>query len=316
MNCPNCGLLNNGGAYCNNCGKPLISNNNISQNEVPGEMQNIQSQMQINNNPSGILTVNSNQQPFSESFEINDNELLNAYICTNVNELRNGSFSWCTFFFGAIYMFYRKMWILGILYMALNCIPIVGLISWIYFSVIFKKEYVKNAVSKIEQIKFDNPRSTQQELKYLCSKKGGTTIWPIIVFGILPLLVLAVAIPTIIILLTFKGNVPQIDKARNNAIILQAETYIDAADRWYEGFYSPDGYVDIKCISISTINNDYSLNSSSFYGYVEVNPSMDKETYKIYMTDGEKGIYGKTITELRSISVVDIDDIEIPSYCR
>ena len=105
MNCPFCGSSVSGGTVCHHCGKSLVLNS-YNQNMFSNNVQN-----------NNVATINSQnvyaQQPVDGVLEIDDNELLNIYIGKNAASLRDNSFSWCTFFFGAPYMFYRKMWITG-----------------------------------------------------------------------------------------------------------------------------------------------------------------------------------------------------------
>lgn len=325
MNCPNCGSINNGGTFCNNCGKSLIQNNNVNQNMVQGGVngvnpqvtnygastQSINQNINVNSNQVGLQTMISNQQPAEESFEINDNELLNAYIGKNVTTLRDNSFSWCAFFFGTTYMFYRKMWIMGIINAVLRCIPVVSIISAFYFAINFKKEYVKNAISKIEQIKFDNPRTTQKELQYLCSKKGGTAIWAIIVFGVLPVIIVFL----LSIVISMNAVLPQMNKARSNAMVTEAETYAKAIVSKYTA--EPNyGEAAPECVRIDTLNKYLNKYNSSNEGYILVNDVYDTNGYIIYMTNGEIGIYGSRIGNLSASSVTNVKSINIPSYCE
>ena len=93
MNCPNCGSINNGGTFCNNCGKSLIQNNNVNQNMVQGEVngvnpqvtnygastQSINQNINVNSNQVGLQTMISNQRPAEESFEINESCVFSEY---------------------------------------------------------------------------------------------------------------------------------------------------------------------------------------------------------------------------------------------
>ena len=131
-NCPNCGSkVNQGEAFCKVCGTKLSSPQNITNNTQQYQQytnqntnsisqlinyQNINNQ-QINNN------LNS-QQPQNNIYQNNiiynnDNEyLIDSYIGKNAEKLKNGGFSTNTFFFGSLYVLYRKMWLLGFIWLA------------------------------------------------------------------------------------------------------------------------------------------------------------------------------------------------------
>lgn len=197
MNCGNCGSnVNPGDMFCQKCGAG-INNSKNSQNTV-----------------------------------INDEVLVDAYIGKNIEELRKGNFSWCTFFFDVYYAFYRKMWLFSLLYFlsylvvfALLMVLILILIKQtneitfiqnyvkyyliiyggisltslalrLVFSFKFKKAYLKQATKKVEQIKIRNMGKTNEEIKKECSKKGGTSIFGIFLSLLLPVvLIVLISIP-------------------------------------------------------------------------------------------------------------------------
>lgn len=173
MYCSNCGAnINNGQSFCAVCGT-----------KVPSQ-------------PMNYLENNNVGQPFNNySGEANDEELLDAYIGKNAEKIkRKGneavSFSAPEFLCGLGYAVYRKMYMLAILQflgflIALIFLPtfwvyIYGAIKWIVI-LQFDKWYLKNAKEKVEKIKSENRGASQQDLIKICRKKGGTSIWGIIV---------------------------------------------------------------------------------------------------------------------------------------
>lgn len=122
--------------------------------------------------------------------EKNINEaLVNAYIGTGdkVDKLKNGSFSWCAFFFGPLYFMYRKMVGLGIAILLLEtviaslsiplsvCLLIDVIIS-VSLGLLFKKLYVKHVEKETEKIKNSNATKTDEEIITLCTKKGKPSV--------------------------------------------------------------------------------------------------------------------------------------------
>lgn len=144
--------------------------------------------------------------------QINNDELINAYIGVNAEKLRKGKFSLWTCLFGTAYVFYRKMWLLGFAWHLLNMfislitifvtlkifnvvelfqsstystpaiiVFVISCILNIIVSFLFKKLYIKKATKKVEKIKQRNSDKTNEELKKICAKKGSTTVIGIVV---------------------------------------------------------------------------------------------------------------------------------------
>ena len=115
-NCPNCGSNTNpGDAFCNVCGTNLSlpQNNSLNNPQVNNQIQNSVQIQGLQQMPSSNNTIGSQ----------NDMEVLvDAYIGKNADKIKNGKFSFCSFFFGVIYVFYRKMWSVGLKWLVINII--------------------------------------------------------------------------------------------------------------------------------------------------------------------------------------------------
>lgn len=259
MNCGNCGSnVNPGDMFCQNCGAG-INNSNNSQNTV-----------------------------------INAEILVDAYIGKNIEELRKGNFSWCTFFFDVFYAFYRKMWLFGILCLLsylvwafLIVILIVLLVKQTneitfiqnyvkYYSIIyggiiltslalrlifsfkFKKAYLKHATKKVEQIKVRNMGKTNEEIKKECSKKGGTSIFGIFLSLLLPIILyLLLAIPYAI------QTKNTLDKVQNSVAKDSAYIIIEEVEMAYFA-----ASIDKETITLEDVRNEYRGMSSTWRGNV------------------------------------------------
>ena len=230
--CINCGAeIKPGENFCGDCGtpvnKPPVENNTVIQNNeqsatgveqtttpvqaapvtapAPAETNNPNASVeQVTTTP--VQATSSAQKSETEEDKV-DEELLDAYIGKNIRDIKNKSFSWCTFFFNSIYLLYRKMWLygFGLLFGVLILdffLPYIGGLATvgaiILFSIKFKEWYIKDAIEKIEQIKISNPGKTKEELKELCRKKGGTTIIPVVVY-----IVISIVLPIIIVFIFY-----------------------------------------------------------------------------------------------------------------
>lgn len=166
MYCTKCGAkVNEGVNFCPSCGTPL---NNNKQN-----------QFEYDNN------THQNQFEYGQTYNQigSDEDFLRAYVGNNYEKIKNNSFSIPTFFLGAYYFLYRKLYLYGIILAAINlaCSIIGGYTSLASFIIQiilclnFSKIYLQFAQKKIEIIKQSNLDKSNQELLEICRKKGGTS---------------------------------------------------------------------------------------------------------------------------------------------
>ncbi len=181
------------------------NNNNQFNN---GMMQNNTINSSINQNINNGMTQNSGYQNSNvgqnygystnngmpQNNYVNDIDLIDAYIGNNADKLKNGGFSINTFLFGVLYVLYRKMWLLGFVWLAINIIVSMFLpsistyVTWganIIISLQFKKLYLNHVSEEVNKIKIENPGKTNEQLMLLCSQKGGTTLIPVVIVGII-----------------------------------------------------------------------------------------------------------------------------------
>ena len=176
-----------------------ISNENTAPTPIPTEPvspQNVTPIQQVNpmytqpNNLNGMNSLETN--PTSVNQQIipqqnqnlsNDDELLKAFIGIN----------FAGFFFGTFYMFYRKMFLYSILLFIVTtiilsfCIKnvliafIISILFRIVVGLLINKVYLFYAKKKINIIKVENPQKSIEELKNICSSKGGTSVGKIFI---------------------------------------------------------------------------------------------------------------------------------------
>lgn len=183
MNCLKCGnLVNENASFCSVCGSPLSQNQVNASNGYDYHIQ-----FQSQNNDQGDNKV----------------DLIDAYIGKNIDKIKSGKFSFTTFFFGALYVLYRKMWLLGLIWqiciIALSFLPtpiyyICTMALSVFFSIRFNEMYLNKVKQNVEKITSWNLDKSKEELKNICSKKGGTTIWPVIIVLIIYVSILLVGI--------------------------------------------------------------------------------------------------------------------------
>ena len=121
----------------------------------------------------------------------NKEELVRCYVGNNYEKIKSGGFSYCCFFFGWAYLFYRKYYPLAYILLAANIISVllyaflVNYFLWVLISVIllvvqfilgrlFKMNYIRDTNDFIDN-KLKEGMS-YEELKDLCIKQGGVDI--------------------------------------------------------------------------------------------------------------------------------------------
>lgn len=199
MNCPNCGtIINQGDLFCRVCGTkiPTQHNNLTSPNNV---QKNIGNNNNINqDNPNHNNTTPNNNQYNN----LNDDILIDSYIGTNAEQLKNGTFSFCSLLLGPIYVLYRKMWFVGLIWIVINVIinlflssisTLLLIIVNIVISTQFKKLYLKQVKEEVKEIQKDNTGASKEELIKICNQQGGTTIIPVIIIIVFYTLLMAIA---------------------------------------------------------------------------------------------------------------------------
>jgi len=223
MYCQKCGMSNSeNSSFCANCGNPLTS---VQQNFA--------------SNPQNVSQMNLNQN--------NNEDLIDAYIGKNADKLKSKKFSLPTLFLGVLYVFYRKMWGLGLLWMLISIVSVIipfgPFILPIVVAIIFNKTYLKNVTKKVEKIISENPGKTREELKLICSKKGGTSMIPVVLFSLIVLAIVGFYVWIVLYSISANGGFDKTSdaKAEASVIILKVNGYCFDAKMDYliNGEYNP-----------------------------------------------------------------------------
>lgn len=135
----------------------------------------------MNMSNDGYQFSTNNQPQHFNSINV-DEELKRSYIGKNADKIINGhGGSVWLFLFGSAYLFYRKLYLYGFIYLLivlllsyfkLNLVVIIGQIVLCFF---FYKIYLSHVDKEINKIKKDSPNTSFEELKEKCKKKGGVS---------------------------------------------------------------------------------------------------------------------------------------------
>ena len=317
INCPNCGGLNgNGNPTCSFCGASLI-NNPIDPNLVNIQSTDSFVEPIYDNQDMGAFaeqpTYNSNSLPeaFPDSGDNANTEIdpfIDAYIKKNADKIKTKGFSIWAFLFGGIYIWYRKMYKLLLIYiglvfvvtslLALLGLPMLAFIPPLAFSIFagikFKELYLKDVVAKVATIKSDNSEELPENIMLICSRKGGTTIVPIIVFILLS--VATAGLTSYLALFSPSGDTSLRKReamAEDASLIIEAvrSNMITAEVNDNVKIYDIDELKDLSGsqLSISPFSKNY------VYAKVQAIKTIDGTyIYKICLIDEDKNGFGYT----------------------
>ena len=176
-----------------------IVNDNISQPVVNSILvDNISSQQAEQSNQNLYNNISFQQNYMSN--QVNDDDLLKAFIGNNYEKITTKSFNFAGFFLTSFYMFYRKMFLYALLVFIVNLV-ILNVIDQFIVTLVFNaivgftvnKIYLSYAKKKIDLIKVSNSQKSTEELKSLCTEKGGTSGIQVVI-GLITEIVIAIII--------------------------------------------------------------------------------------------------------------------------
>lgn len=151
-----------------------------------------------------------NQTPI-DSKVIDEEELLREFVGKNYEKITTRKFNFAGFFFTTLYMFYRKMFLYGIVLFLVNLVVlnvINNFIVTVLFNVIVglfvNKVYLYYAKKKIAKIKMKYPQLSSEDLKGLCYLKGGRSIGRIFL-GLLVELGIALGVLIVMVIIGIGG---------------------------------------------------------------------------------------------------------------
>ena len=133
--------------------------------------------------PAPIIKTNVEPPKGIVNEYVTDEDLLVAYVGKNFNKLASRPFNFAAFFFGSIYLCYRKKFTYALILLVITTIlyrfltPLLVTIgSAIIVGLLFNRLYINDAKKYVENLKRRNSTKTNSELKEICKKNGGTSI--------------------------------------------------------------------------------------------------------------------------------------------
>lgn len=110
-----------------------------------------------------------------------DEELTKAYIGKNESKIKRKGGTILPILFGPVYYFYRKLYVEGLIWLGIILIgeflinnSVIYILSSLIAGFIFRILYLNNVKRNVAKIKEENSDKSIEELKSICSKRGGT----------------------------------------------------------------------------------------------------------------------------------------------
>lgn len=174
--------------YCKNCGAKLEPNDTFCY---------------FCGAKTDISTEFVERDHYHESTSIDTENLVEIYVGENKDKIKEGKFSFPAFFFGPLYLLYRKLGLVALIWIIVDIVAqiIVPKYAWmisIAFSVIFATSfnqfYLETVKNRVEKIKNKNQEKSSDEIIKLVKRKGGVSVASIIVLFFLGIVVSVVIV--------------------------------------------------------------------------------------------------------------------------
>ena len=120
--------------------------------------------------------------------DVNVLKLTKFFVGEKYQKISMSPFSFCGGFFGALYFFFRKMYLYGFVLSIINLIAMILTIEnvalglgltigeFIVVGLLTNSLYLNFVDNEVKKIVIDNPKMSQHELQSVCIKKGGTNL--------------------------------------------------------------------------------------------------------------------------------------------
>lgn len=276
--------------------------NNTPYNSTP--MNNINNQSTIQSTP--VFSSSYSQQNQVNNNYITDEELLRTFVGKNYEKLTVKSFNFAGFFFTTFYMFYRKMFGYAILMFLLDLVvlnvikmTIVTLAFNVIVGLLVNKIYISFARKKIRKIKINNTYKSADELRDICTVKGGTSVGSIFL-GLL--LEIVIAIGAVIIMGIFG-----LASGFGGLISNFANGLNFSSNGTYEGMIMTDTSIDIANEFSITVPGKFENESSEYeyeYNYSSGNGMFDECKVTMSVPEG----YSNAENLINQMSSYYVDD--------
>lgn len=253
--------------------------------------------------PAPIIKTNVEPPKGIVKEYVTDEDLLVAYVGKNFNKLASRPFNFAAFFFGSIYLCYRKKFTYALILLVITTIlyrfltPLLVTIgSAIIVGLLFNRIYINDAKKYVEDLKRRNSTKTNSELKEICKKNGGTSILFIFV-GMILSSIISGATGAVLTTLGFPET--------SNSININTEDFINKNKNVYLGTVEKDENIDITEKYSIEVPSEFKKedDTSSQYSYKQ-----DNCNFILYKANNITN--AKQLAKEMSIYYLSVEDIK------
>lgn len=228
---------------------------------------------------------------------LDDEKYFSYYIGKNYNKITSKKFNFAAFFFGGCYLIYRKVYVIGILWLLINFvitmltpvgsvsiyIPILGLIaSYVSCGYLANSIILNHVASRILNYKIED----SSRVKEFCERRGGTSL----IYALLAFLVISMLSTGV----TYQYLNDQVSGYINNGIDPATAKKNEMLKR-FSGTFKYDENVVIKDIISVNIPSEYSksgvsTNYSINYQFGNGSEVLPISTVELYPIEGNEDV--------------------------
>ena len=271
----------------------------VENSEVPEENNNTTVSNETKS-PEGPSVVKPNAYNVEAVVVTEEEQLIYEYIGNNHKKIVHKRFNFAALFFNALYFFYRKMTVFGILLLIVNVVlmnyfPLGILVLCLFCGLFTNKIYVSHVKKKINIIEKRNMDAGLPALLVICEKEGGTSgslvLVGIILSGVISFVFskygTSIDYKKLFYDLMNKGS-DVIDKIEDEVEKFNEDSIlIPIGDRKYEGTMTYESETDIYDVfSFSFPEEFVDNNVSNMANYKYKDSSFDGCAVDVYQPEG------------------------------
>lgn len=199
--------------------------------------------------------------------------LIENYIGKNSKKILNNKYNISAFIFNTFYLFYRKLFGIGILLSIIIAVLsyytnmyIISIVIALICCFGFNPLYTVYVRKKVKMIQIKHPDATYEQLKFLCENEGGTS-GGLVIKGIFANIFIGILIAIILITLGIGTTWKKIFNDFDFKEILSIFKKDEPKEKEFEGQITYDNSVKFSDYFTYTVPNGYKEISSNTYSY-------------------------------------------------
>ena len=257
-----------------------------------------------NNNPEPVVIKHKSPLPSGVKKDVViEEDILVAYVGNNFEKIAGKPFNFAAFFFGILYLFYRKKLLYGLILFIIATIlsrfmntVLINIGMNIIIGAAFNTLYMYDAKAYVKNLKQKNPTQTNAELRDKCKKVGGTSIIYIIV-GMVVSYIVGIVVAMFMIKLGFTNT--------NSNTNINLKDLINNKKTVYLGEVEKDKKIKIADKYTIEVPNEFEDKSDNTSEY---NYSQDNCNFSLYKAS--KITDAKKLANEMSIYYLSVEDVK------